>query len=102
MHPEDIKAAVRKRGMTLTALAEREGLEPSACRDALIRPRPEGEKAIARFTGLPLHQLWPSRYDEEDRRIVRRGPKRKSDAIVGEVSTDSGTPQRLKRGDDQG
>lgn len=40
-HPEDIKAAIRKRGVSLTALAVSHGLRPSACRESLIYPVPE-------------------------------------------------------------
>jgi Ner family transcriptional regulator len=67
-HPADIRAAISKRGMTLSRLAVDNGLEESACRAALIRPLPSAEKAISRFLGIPLHELWPSRWDAEGRR----------------------------------
>lgn len=63
MHPEDIKASVRKQGTTLTALAVANGLSPSACRKALKVPCPRADKAIARCIGKPLHLIWPQRYD---------------------------------------
>ncbi len=69
MHPEDIKAAIRKRGMTLSKLALDNGLDESCCRAALIRSQPEAEKVISRFLGVPLHRLWPDRYDESGGRV---------------------------------
>ena len=70
-HPEDIKAAVRKKGVTLTSLAVKNGLDPSACRAALKRPYGRAEKAISSLLGIPLHRLWPDRYDASGRRKTR-------------------------------
>lgn len=67
-HPADIRAAIVKRGKTLTGLALESGLDGSACRAALIRPLPNAEMAISRLLGVPLHELWPDRWDEEGRR----------------------------------
>jgi Ner family transcriptional regulator len=74
-HPADIRAAVVKRGKTLTGLALENDLDESACRAALIRPLPKAEKAISRLLDVPLHVLWPDRWDEEGRRYrhVREG-----------------------------
>lgn len=68
-HPEQIKAAIRMRGVTLSELALKNGLDESACRSALIRSQPKAEKVIAAYLGVPLHDLWPSRYDAEGLRI---------------------------------
>lgn len=70
-HPEDIKAAVRKKGVTLTSLALKNGLDPSACRAALKRPYGRAEKAISSLLGVPLHRLWPDRYDATGQRKTR-------------------------------
>ncbi|WP_373565595.1 helix-turn-helix domain-containing protein, partial [Staphylococcus aureus] len=37
-HKEDIKAAIRKRGITMNELARERGLPPSTVRNALARP----------------------------------------------------------------
>ncbi|WP_119167077.1 helix-turn-helix domain-containing protein [Algihabitans albus] len=85
-HPEDIKAAVRKRGTTLTRLALDNGLYESACRVALNRPSLAGERAIAAFLGVSAQSLWPSRYQRDgtpkhpragaqDRATTRRGQR---------------------------
>ncbi len=68
-HPEEIKAMIRMRGMTLSKLATDAGLHESACRAALIRSQPEAEKVISKFLGKPLHELWPDRWDEDGGRV---------------------------------
>lgn len=66
-HPEDVKAAVRKTGTTLTALALAAGLSESAVRMTLRRPWPRVQALIARHLGLPPQEIWPSRYDARGR-----------------------------------
>lgn len=68
-----MKAEVYRRGTTLSALAKAAGLDPSAVRVALIRPYPAAERVISEFLGVPLGQLWPSRYDSQGR------PRRQAD-----------------------
>ena len=62
-HPEDIKAAVRKKGETLTNLALTNGMSEAACRVVLKRPGYAAEQIIADFIGVPAPELWPERYD---------------------------------------
>lgn len=71
-HREDIKAAIRKRGTTMNALARDNGLPPSTVRNALSRPGYTGELTISRFLGVPPHELWPERWTEDGRRIRPR------------------------------
>ena len=66
-HPEDVKAAVRKTGTSLTALALAHGLSESAVRRALIRPWPRVEAVIAAHLGRQPQDIWPSRYDARGR-----------------------------------
>lgn len=68
-HPELIKAAISMRNMTLTKLARDNDLDESAVRAALKRPQPKADKVISKFLGIPLHELWPDRYDESGGRI---------------------------------
>jgi len=68
-HPAEIRAAIAMRGKTLSGLAVEAGLDDSACRAALIRPLPKAEMAISRFLEVPLHELWPARWDAEGRRF---------------------------------
>lgn len=62
LHPEDIKAAIRKRGTTLVRLARQNRLSESYLRNTLLRPLYRGEQIIARFIGVPAHLIWPDRY----------------------------------------
>ncbi|MEO0034382.1 MAG: hypothetical protein RLZZ501_405 [Pseudomonadota bacterium] len=61
-HRADIRAAVEKAGKTLGQLALDNGQKEWACRHALTRRHPPGEKAIAAFIGVPLWELWPDRW----------------------------------------
>jgi len=88
-HPELIKAHIRMRGMTLSRLATDHGLHESAVRAALIRPQPEAEKVISKFLGVPLHELWPTRYDPEGGRIRH---------VRDDDSADRAQPHRLSAG----
>lgn len=64
-HPEDIKAAVRKSGISLEALSMRRGLHRSAAAVALKRPWPRAEAIIAAHLGVPPSEIWPSRYEPD-------------------------------------
>lgn len=58
----EIKAEIGRRGSTLLSISLAAGLDPSACRVALYRPLPGGEKAIAEFLGVTRAELWPDRH----------------------------------------
>ena len=62
-HPEDVKAAVWKKGQTLAGLARENHFSESYLRGTLIRSRPRGEEIIARFLGVAPREIWPDRYD---------------------------------------
>lgn len=74
-----IVAAVRRNGLTLRALAVQHGLSAQACSTALIMPCPAADRAIAECIGVPLHELWPDRYDKKGNRI---GLMRRSTAVT--------------------
>jgi Ner family transcriptional regulator len=61
-HPEEIKAAVRAKGVTLAALGQRAGISRQTMSLALDRPHKNAEAVIADFLQTPAHQIWPSRY----------------------------------------
>jgi Ner family transcriptional regulator len=63
-HPEDVKAAIRKRGVTLTDLSLRNNYSEAYLRNALLRPLFEAEQIIARFLGVPADAIWPDRYTD--------------------------------------
>lgn len=68
-HPEDIKTAIRKQGVTLADVARGAGLPGNALRLALTLPRAEAEKAIADFLNMHPSVIWPSRYDSAGERL---------------------------------
>lgn len=64
LHREDIKAALRKRHGTLVAFETKRALPKGSVKDVL-RGRAVGqtERAIAADLNMPLHRLFPRRYD---------------------------------------
>lgn len=64
-HPEDIKAAIRKKGITLSALAKANGYKAPRTFSNVFQTRyPKVQAIIADFLGVPPEQIWPSRYRE--------------------------------------
>jgi Ner family transcriptional regulator len=59
----DVKAAIQKRGSSLSALARANGFDDSYLRAVLLRPLPRGEAIIAAFLGVKPKTIWPQRYD---------------------------------------
>jgi Ner family transcriptional regulator len=90
-HSEDIKAAIRKTGVTLTALAVAAGFSNSAVRVCLLRPIPRVQDVIAQHLRLRPQDIWPSRYDAagKPRRGLRSGDR-------SEPSRSLPTPHRQK------
>lgn len=72
----EIKAELGRRGVTLTAIGHRYGLSPSAVRMTLSRKPAitSADQAIADVLGVPLHVLWPDRYDDRGHRLVKLKP----------------------------
>ena len=65
---ERIKAAIYEKGLSQAALARKAGLSEGAVRFAMIRPLPAAERAVADLIGVPVQQIWPSRYYPDGRR----------------------------------
>ena len=80
---EDIKAAIRKTGITLNELSRRNGYCVAAVRITLRRRWPAVEAIVAEHLGRKPQDIWPSRYDPDGvplrgvrsnkRNISRRG-----------------------------
>lgn len=64
IHPEDIKAALRKRGITLADLSRQHGYTPNAVGLVLHGRRRSAplRRIIAAAVGRPEHEIWPERY----------------------------------------
>jgi Ner family transcriptional regulator len=79
-HPQDIMAAVRKRGTSLQALARNHGFAPTTFNKALKHRFPNAHAVIASFIGIERQKLWPQYYDGDgnlrgkSRRDLHRQP----------------------------
>jgi Ner family transcriptional regulator len=72
--PERIREAIYAQGVSMEALAARYGYSGPCVRRALITRSPAGERLISELIGVPLHEIWPSRYFPDGRSRAR--PKR--------------------------
>lgn len=88
-HPEDVKARVRKTGVSLAELARRASVTPGTVNQSLYRPIPAGNRVIADHLGVPVQRIWPEWYDEE-------GNRRRDSGWTSITRTRA--PQRQKRG----
>ena len=63
MHPEDIKAEIKKAGYTMTKLANENGIKyGSTLNQVFINPNyPKAERIISQAIGIPVEKIWPSR-----------------------------------------
>lgn len=68
---ERVRAAIHARGISMEALAIQHGYSSAVVRKALIGSSPAGEKLIACLIGIPLQEIWPSRYFPDGRSRAR-------------------------------
>ena len=64
-HKADIKAALEKRGLSLSRLSRQHNFCRTACALALSMPWPRMEHIIADALDLPPQLIWPSRYHDD-------------------------------------
>lgn len=67
MHPEQIKAAIRMKGTTPSAIADDLGISRTTV-SHVIRGNGVSErvaKRIAEVTGLSVNELWPGKYTKK-------------------------------------
>jgi Ner family transcriptional regulator len=70
--PADVICALRKKGITLSALAKHHGLaESSSLSAVLTRSLPKNEKRIADALELHPMVIWPSRYNADGTRKLQ-------------------------------
>lgn len=71
-HPADIVAALHKRGYTLRDIARAEGLnDSSTLSKAMVQSYPAGERRLAKYAGVPVQEMFPTRYDADGTKIPR-------------------------------
>ncbi|CAD7055264.1 transcriptional regulator [Pseudorhizobium halotolerans] len=73
-----ILGELRRRGMTLTRLAELNNVSPGGFRLVWSRPNSKSEAAIAKFLNVPVEELFPDRY-----------PKRRTTVLDPQYAEDS-------------
>ena len=61
-HKEDIKAKIRKKGVTMAELARANGYNPRTFSNVFNLKYPKVERIIAEFLGTTPDVIWPSRY----------------------------------------
>ncbi|RRN04656.1 transcriptional regulator [Bibersteinia trehalosi] len=64
MHRADIRAALMKKGISLSQLGVKNGLAKTTLRNAFDKRYPKGEKIIADALGMEPSEIWPTRYTE--------------------------------------
>ncbi len=60
--PNEVKAELTRRSLSLRGLSRANGLHADTLRDALRRPYPKAERIIADAIDVSPHFIWPSRY----------------------------------------
>lgn len=65
-----ILGELRRRGMTLTRLAELNNVSPGGFRTIWTRPNAKSEAIIAGFLDVPVEQLFFDRYPKRDARVL--------------------------------
>ncbi|MGL6025950.1 MAG: helix-turn-helix domain-containing protein [Vibrio sp.] len=64
LHRADIIAALKKKGISMSALSRDNGLASTTLANALEHPWPKGERIIAEALGMQPCEIWPSRYPD--------------------------------------
>ena len=90
-HPEDIKAALRKAGTSLSILAREHGVSKSILTVALRQPSPKWAEIIASALGCDARLIWPAWYAQRDARQAQRA------ALSAQIEADRLLPRRRGR-----
>lgn len=64
MHPADILAALKKKGLSMAQLSRNNGLASGTLSNTLRIHWPKGERIIAEALGREVTEIWPSRYKD--------------------------------------
>lgn len=64
-HRADIIAALKKKGLSVSALSTDAGLKRTTLHNTFRTPWPKGEAIIAHALDLQPCDIWPSRYSSE-------------------------------------
>ncbi|GLS86647.1 hypothetical protein GCM10010873_16210 [Cypionkella aquatica] len=67
-----IKCALEEKGMTMTGLAQLQGIDPSHFRHVWNRTNRPAEAALAEYLSVPVAELFPDRYPIRKSRILSK------------------------------
>lgn len=85
-HPEDVKAALRKRGSTLRALSLEHGFSEGMVRRVIGSGRSARVQAIiAEILGRQPQAIWPSRYNADGTPRRRNQRRRETPAAHRQI-----------------
>ncbi len=73
-HPQDIIAAVRKKGSSLQRLGLECGFGRTTFNRALTQRFPNAHTIISAFIGVSRHELWPHWYGRNDQPLFAGRP----------------------------
>ncbi len=59
----------QRRNTNFAEIERAYGMRPATCSIACLRPLEHAEIAIAETLGEPAHIIWPSRYDDDGKRL---------------------------------
>lgn len=90
-HPADIKAALEKAGWSFAAIGREMGYAPKSVDSVLRRPMGPVEQRVAEILGVPVEELWPSRYVVPLRRLGRWHAKHRRQPRTGPADRRSKT-----------
>lgn len=68
MHPQEIRALIRKTGVFVSDLGGMYNISAATVRAALFRPQPKGNVAIANYLGKKVHEIWPEWFNKDGSR----------------------------------
>lgn len=85
-HPEDIRAAIRKRFGSMAALGRHFGVSKTAVPNTINQPgySAKMERRLAEILGHQAHEIWPSRYHRDGSPISFRAER----SVAGRQNVD--------------
>ena len=91
--PNEVKAELTRRSLSLRGLSRANGLHADTLRDALRRPYPKAERIIADAIDVSPHFIWPSRYRPDGAHKGGRSRQHNSNQRRAPGNVESGNPE---------
>lgn len=95
-HRADIKAALEKCGYSLARLSRLNGYSRTAAQCALHMHWPRMERLIAATIGVPVQDIWPSRYHADGTRKSDRRERGLARRLKNSTALDGGNVQHKR------